>query len=567
MENKTKNKTIGLCLSGGGHRASIFSLGALLYLVDAGRKDDIKVISSVSGGSLTSAFLAAQSSSLHKMTPDEFEGWAANWAHQIAGRPKWWLAAIIGYLLLALGWLLLVCTALGWLPIHLIPFTLSWWKIQIVYVAALCVLAMVGHCSDGTFWGWWGTWLYLGILLPFLFLPILVWAPPMHWFWRLLLSGFCVFAFVWLFAQRARIADFAFRAKVRAGKPLCKITAMPRHVFCATDMERGDHVFFSHDFICSKGLGLAQPRTLLLSTAAQASANFPVAFPDRRIKIDPREFKLCLEEARSPLVLSDGGVRDNFGIIWFDEASDRNARFKETKQLARHSDVGEPQALQWIEKCLDAMEYRPDHLLVVNSSYPVRWKHAGNHHIPFIAELASLVKLQSVMHENYARASWQNLQRRFFFAPSTGGMVSIEQHPQSLLSLFRYLDSLTAVNWINGMLADIGLSDLDNERREHFREHARATKAPDPSGNQSQQEREETETSLKTPTTFRPLGVSATSKLLRHGYLNCMSACCLLLDGFPYFDDAPTAKELSDLACGIRRERYPSTRLSASAAH
>jgi hypothetical protein len=56
-------KTIGLCLSGGGHRASVFSLGALLYLVDANRHYDIKAISSVSGGSLTSGFLAAQGTS------------------------------------------------------------------------------------------------------------------------------------------------------------------------------------------------------------------------------------------------------------------------------------------------------------------------------------------------------------------------------------------------------------------------------------------------------------------------------------------------------------------------
>ena len=29
-------QSIGICLSGGGHRATVFGLGALLYLVDAG---------------------------------------------------------------------------------------------------------------------------------------------------------------------------------------------------------------------------------------------------------------------------------------------------------------------------------------------------------------------------------------------------------------------------------------------------------------------------------------------------------------------------------------------------
>ena len=40
-----------LCLSGGGYRAMLFHVGALWRLYEAGRLQDIKRISSVSGGS------------------------------------------------------------------------------------------------------------------------------------------------------------------------------------------------------------------------------------------------------------------------------------------------------------------------------------------------------------------------------------------------------------------------------------------------------------------------------------------------------------------------------------
>src|SRR3954451_6586817 len=46
-----------LCLSGGGYRAMVFHLGALWRLNEAGLLKDLKRISSVSGGSITSALL------------------------------------------------------------------------------------------------------------------------------------------------------------------------------------------------------------------------------------------------------------------------------------------------------------------------------------------------------------------------------------------------------------------------------------------------------------------------------------------------------------------------------
>ena len=43
---------IGLALSGGGFRASIFHMGVLKYLAEKNKLEEISYISSVSGGSL-----------------------------------------------------------------------------------------------------------------------------------------------------------------------------------------------------------------------------------------------------------------------------------------------------------------------------------------------------------------------------------------------------------------------------------------------------------------------------------------------------------------------------------
>ena len=47
-----KKRNIGLALSGGGLRASIFHMGVLKYLAEKNKLEEISYISSVSGGSL-----------------------------------------------------------------------------------------------------------------------------------------------------------------------------------------------------------------------------------------------------------------------------------------------------------------------------------------------------------------------------------------------------------------------------------------------------------------------------------------------------------------------------------
>lgn len=64
-----------MCLSGGGFRASLFGLGVLRYLAEAGRLPQVVAISAISGGSVTAAVLADRWPDLQRdgFTADSFE--------------------------------------------------------------------------------------------------------------------------------------------------------------------------------------------------------------------------------------------------------------------------------------------------------------------------------------------------------------------------------------------------------------------------------------------------------------------------------------------------------------
>jgi len=63
---------IGVSLSGGGFRSTLFGIGALHFLAEAGLNEAVKVVSSVSGGGYANATLAAYRIAYSAMTTDEF---------------------------------------------------------------------------------------------------------------------------------------------------------------------------------------------------------------------------------------------------------------------------------------------------------------------------------------------------------------------------------------------------------------------------------------------------------------------------------------------------------------
>jgi len=457
-----------------------FSLSALLYLTDAGRRGDIRTISSVSGGSLTSGFLAAQEKPLGKMTPSEFEVGAAAWARQIAGSPKWWRIALVGQALLAVAWAVLIC--LGLTPLtRFSTFTLSWWETQVIYMAAVCVWACTaGSWSGGTLWGWWGTWIYLGIVGPALFLQVFVWWFPLPWGWRLVLFLALFVGTAYAIALRSHVADLAFRWTVCGGRKLCDIHPAPRHVFCTTEMKDGEQAFFSRDFVYDPIAGLVKPADLCLSTAVQMSANFPVAFPYRVLRLKKHKFYPGI--GAKPLYLSDGGVQDNTGVTWFLQASKLQATFRSFLRPFPNSE-----ASKRIQRRIDAMDEHCDLLIIVNCSLLYSWSTAKFHSIPVLGEIAAMKRAQDVMYDARGLEQSRQLLRRFLERSPAGAVVSIYQHPQGLRNLILNREGSPDNEALQELMEDerwdLGLSELPDTLFEPYRQRAEAernrNKGPD----------------------------------------------------------------------------------------
>ena len=263
----TRATTLAVSLSGGGHRATLFALGALMYLVDANANSNVTSIASVSGGSLTNG-MVGQTLNFRNTNGTEFrERVASPLATQIANK---------GTLFAPL--------------------------LSKVYVAVLI--------ASG---------------LSFLLIPAIVEAP---WYARvlLLLAGLMVWG--WIFAVRGRVCARAFKVTLFSPNGrMSKLSDVKKdgldHVICATEFRSAEQVYFAGDFIYSYALGCGTPADLSLAKAVQASADFPGGFPPVNLPTRQHQFTGAPPESEggppSPpakMVLTDGGVYDNMGDQW-----------------------------------------------------------------------------------------------------------------------------------------------------------------------------------------------------------------------------------------------------------
>jgi predicted acylesterase/phospholipase RssA len=277
---RTEVAGIGVALSGGGHRATLFDLGALLYLADAGKNRDVTSISSVSGGSLTNGYVA-QSGDYSAMSGEEFRAAVAGLAKRISLQGTLWASPVTwGYLGSLIVLYLLVVVGTWFLP----------WAMGVRVVAFLAGLLVAA--------------LYAGLR-----------------------GTVCGRAFATTMftrrdggpgrGRRTRLADIATRID---------------HVICATDLHWGEHVYFSGRFVCSYRFGWGQPGDLPLHAAVQASAALPGAFPPRWVRRSGHAFQppYDVRSLKAPfLALVDGGVYDNMGDQWPQNVARRNERWAE----------------------------------------------------------------------------------------------------------------------------------------------------------------------------------------------------------------------------------------------
>jgi predicted acylesterase/phospholipase RssA len=263
---------IAIALSGGGHRAALFGLGVLLYLVDAGKHRSVTSIASVSGGSLTNGYVV-QAVDYASVTPQEFWELAGKLTTQIGRRGTLWASP------------------------------LTWAYLAVLVLSALA--ALVG-----------------------------VWFLPLNLTWRFVVIVAALLGVSILAGFRGWVGARSFaRALFSTDGKRTRLSATDRpvdHVLCATDLHAGEHVYFSSRFVCSYRFGFGRPGDLSLHHAVQASAAYPGGFPPRWFRTRRHAFAQPADKRAAEtkfMVLVDGGAYDNLGDEWARGVGDRNKRW------------------------------------------------------------------------------------------------------------------------------------------------------------------------------------------------------------------------------------------------
>jgi hypothetical protein len=535
---------ISIALSGGGHRAALFCLGALLYIVDAERNKGVGSITSVSGGSLTNgkiaqelAFEQADPKSFREMVVAPFaarlsskgtlQGWSFNnrWKYGIlivtaalfavfaipAGsrwiRYGWFMGAVaVSALILSplLGtWR---ARAYGWvLVVSLVAAAVTWWVVPLSY--------------DGEV-EWWE-------------LTVRAAASPPGRF-----SLFVVSLALWVYlvaGQRGRVCASAFRETVFSPRGnatlLNQIHARAGdedgvdHVFCATDVQPGEHVYFGKDFIYSYRLGKGDPHTLPLHEAVQASANLPFAFPLKRVPTSSHGFDYpnptkCPSPGDRPdpyppkhMVLTDGGVYDNMADQWAQGFRRR------------------------LERCwpkIGREHNEPRELIVVNASAGMGWERVRRLWLPLIGELLGIMKIVDVLYDQTTAHRRSALVDRFDQAIVTskgmrGTLVHIGSSPFTSARFFTHPDQSS---WDGYGRPKRGQDVINLLKRSREDEDVW---------------RETTRHNAEVATVLCRMGETDTVGLLRHGYLVAMANLHVILE-YPMPKSLPPIDHFEALA-------------------
>lgn len=251
---------MGVALSGGGHRATLFALGVLLYLADAGLNRQVTIISSVSGGSLTNGYVG-QECDFSTVTPAEFRDVTSRLARVVALR--------------------------------------------------------------GTLFGSWLTWLYLAGLAS-LTGAIVWAIYVFDGLSQLLVIAFLLLALGYGLGARGQVASAAFGRSLFSVGPrrslLSELHGDVDHVICSTDLLAHTPFYFTKRFIYGDEYGKAAPKKVKLQTAVQASAALPGAFPPRRFRLKDLDWPAGRGQVHPYTYLVDGGVYNNLATEWIDEA-------------------------------------------------------------------------------------------------------------------------------------------------------------------------------------------------------------------------------------------------------
>jgi hypothetical protein len=434
-----------------------------MYLADVGRNGDVGVIASVSGGSITNG-VVAQQLDYRQARADEVRAGLRPLLHHVAYTGLFfWGPSTNVY----------VVTVLGVLGLGLLGLLSG------------LILAFIG-----------GIGIAAGIVLA--------------------VSLVVLAAGVVIFAQRSKVVDRALARThfSQQGRPtgLADVARSLDQVFCATELQAGEHFYFSPRFLYSYRFGCGKPGDLALSTAVQASACLPGAFAARRLDTAPHRFQRGAEVTEPPaipgqMLLTDGGVYDNMADQWADGLAGRVQG----------------------NVALDIETTSLDELIVANASAGPPWTTVKASWLPIANELSTLGRVKDVQYAVSTSTRRHDLVANWDAAARaghgvTGALVQIAQSPFEVPDAFagdnrwpdRAARAREAIAWLG-----------DNEANRA----AWATVAGQ---------------SRTLPTVLRKLGPEPTARLLWHAYV--LAACNLhvLLPDFK-LPPLPTQDEFREL--------------------
>ena len=273
IDPKNSAPSIAVTLSGGGHRASLFGLGALLYLVESNKNRYVSSISSVSGGSITNAYIGKECDYRNGDSEDFKRATRCLWDR-------------------------LVFTGVLFAP-----------KSTRIYLFLVVVSAFISLLS-GTLWlfltlthDWLNVYLMSGIAKNSTLL--------------IALGSFLIF--VLLCSLRSGICKLAFSKILFDAKPLGAIKRENlNHVICATELGSGWHVYFSGDFIYSHEIGHKTSENISLAEVVYSSAAYAPFLPATKLSSS--------SDMPKDILLTDGGVYSNMGDQWVVDVKKRKEK-------------------------------------------------------------------------------------------------------------------------------------------------------------------------------------------------------------------------------------------------
>jgi len=357
--NDEFRERLEIALSGGGFRAAAFGLGVLLYLADSGLNRQVVTIASVSGGSITSGFVASQCD-FQMADAEAFRNVACRLARIISGKGK-----LRGFRLI------------------------SWPYLLFLAVSGLIILA-------------WFTDMFVALAAQ------LLWHREL----RTVLPGemisFAVVAMLWGVVALSRGAlVLSWISRVFFGGKQITLGSLSGlsidHVFCATDLTCSCPFFFSTKGggrLFSDIHGRGEGQDVPLKIAVAASAAFPPLIPPIRLKLRGRHFPVG-KTAPDFIYVSDGGVWNNLGTDWSRLSGSSSAAELDWSN-GQHSSAEEA-----LENCPAAAGV----LVIANASKPDSRRALWKLKVPVVSFVTTLLRVLDVAVNSTVRARSDDIER------------------------------------------------------------------------------------------------------------------------------------------------------------